>query len=204
MKHILILLAFAAGAAQAQHSGHAPATPYAGLQGREIKALSPDDTAKLLQGQGMSLALAAELNGYPGPSHVLELAQPLQLSEAQRAQTQALMDAHKAEARELGRQLVEAERALDALFARGQASAADVAQHTRRIGELQGTTRSWWRTTPAGAATPRPNPEDPCDETFHDSACVGTGRPARAGPWRHAQGAGHSRAQGAEALGHRR
>lgn len=141
MKHTLILLALAAGAAQAQHSGHAPATPYAGLQAREIKALSPEDTARLLQGHGMSLALAAELNGYPGPSHVLELAQPLQLSDAQRAQTQALLDAHKAEARELGRQLVEAERALDALFAQGQARAEEVAERTRRIGELQGALR---------------------------------------------------------------
>ena len=108
MKHALVLLALAAGAAQAQHSGHAPATPYAGMQAREIKALSPEDTARLLQGHGMSLALAAELNGYPGPSHVLELAQPLQLTEAQRAQTQALMDAHKAEARELGLSVIAA------------------------------------------------------------------------------------------------
>ena len=33
----------------------------------------------------MGLALAAELNGYPGPSHVLELADKLELSAEQRA-----------------------------------------------------------------------------------------------------------------------
>ena len=34
---------------------------------------------------GMGLALAAELNGYPGPAHVIELAKSLGLSEPQRA-----------------------------------------------------------------------------------------------------------------------
>jgi len=137
---IALVLLLGAATAFAQHAHHG--TPYAGLQAREIKALSPEDAQKLLQGQGMSLALAAELNGYPGPLHVLELAQPLQLSASQREQTQALMDAHKAEARELGRQLVEGERALDAAFAAGAATEADVARHTRRIGELQGLLRA--------------------------------------------------------------
>ena len=140
MKRLIALALLAAPAAFAQHA-HPAAAPYAGLQSREIKALSPEDVNRLLQGQGMSLALAAELNGYPGPAHVLELAGPLQLSEAQRAQTQALMDAHKAQARELGKELVQAERALDAAFAGGHATADEVARHTRRIGELQGALR---------------------------------------------------------------
>ena len=49
-----------------------PARPYAGLEGRRTKALSEEDAAGLLAGRGMGLALAAELNGYPGPLHVLE------------------------------------------------------------------------------------------------------------------------------------
>lgn len=139
MKAMIALAWLAATAAYGQHAGHA--TPYAGLQAREIKALSAEDAQKLLQGHGMSLALAAELNGYPGPSHVLELAQPLGLTAAQREATQQLMDTHKAEARALGRQLLEAERALDSAFAGGSATEAEVARHTRRIGELQGALR---------------------------------------------------------------
>jgi len=46
-------------------------TPYAGMQMRSIKALSDQQIADLAAGRGMGLALAAELNGYPGPSHVL-------------------------------------------------------------------------------------------------------------------------------------
>lgn len=49
-------------------------TPYAGMQTRPIKALSDEQIADLQAGRGMGLALAAELNGYPGPAHVLELA----------------------------------------------------------------------------------------------------------------------------------
>ena len=58
-------------------------TPYAGMQARSIKALSDQQIADLGAGRGMGLALAAELNGYPGPSHVLELADKLDLSADQ-------------------------------------------------------------------------------------------------------------------------
>jgi hypothetical protein len=60
-------------------------TPYAGMQSRSIKALSDQQIADLNAGRGMGLALAAELNGYPGPLHVLELADKLDLSADQRA-----------------------------------------------------------------------------------------------------------------------
>ena len=67
---ILTLLLVTSSFAQHKHD-HAP---YAGLQKREIKALSDEQIKDLKSGKGMSLALAAELNGYPGPAHVLELA----------------------------------------------------------------------------------------------------------------------------------
>ena len=44
------------------------ASPYAGEQSREIKALSADDIAGLQSGQGMGYARAAELNGFAGPA----------------------------------------------------------------------------------------------------------------------------------------
>ena len=47
--------------------------PYAGMDTRAIKTLSDKDIADLNAGRGMGLALAAELNGYPGPSHALSL-----------------------------------------------------------------------------------------------------------------------------------
>lgn len=146
MKSIQTLAAgllLASAAAFAQHGATPPATakPYAGLESRDIKALSAEDTERLLQGQDMSLALAAELNGYPGPMHVLELAQPLRLSARQREQTEALMAQHKAQARELGAQLVQAERELDLAFAGGKITSADLTRLTRHIGDVQAVLR---------------------------------------------------------------
>lgn len=118
------------------------ASPYAGQQTRGIKALSEAQTADLLAGKGMEQAKAAELNGYPGPMHVLELAGPLALSGAQKQASEALMNQHKAEARALGARLVEAERDLDRAFASRQVDAAQLDVLTREIGLLQARLRA--------------------------------------------------------------
>lgn len=136
-------LLMGAGGTFGQHS-HQPAhhaSPYAGQQTREIKALSPTQTTDLLAGKGMELAKAAELNGYPGPMHTLELATQLDLSAEQKQASETLMNRHKAQARDLGAQLVEAERALDQAFASRQIDAARLTAHTERIGRLQALLR---------------------------------------------------------------
>jgi len=134
---IVICLAFAAGTAAAQ-----AASPYAGEQARPIKALSEQEVQGLLLGQGAGLAKAAELNGYPGPMHTLELRQPLALTPEQADATAALMYAHKARARELGTALVDAERRLDALFAERRADVAAVDGATREVALLQARLRA--------------------------------------------------------------
>lgn len=131
--------------ALAQHHGrgHAPAaSPYAGEEKREIKALSEQEQRAWLEGQGMGLARAAELNGYPGPMHTLEHADALHLSAEQRDATRELMQRHKAEARALGAQLVDAERRLDAAFRAKQVSAGEVDRMTKEIGQLQASIRA--------------------------------------------------------------
>jgi hypothetical protein len=70
----------------------AETSPYAGMQNRGLKALSQQEIEDLRVGRGMGMALAAELNGYPGPAHVLELASVLDLSEDQRNRTRALFE----------------------------------------------------------------------------------------------------------------
>jgi len=66
-----LLMLLAAPAMEQQHQDDYE--PYAGMQTRSIKALSDQQIADLKAGRGMGLALPAELNGYPGPIHVLEL-----------------------------------------------------------------------------------------------------------------------------------
>lgn len=108
---LLMFIFLSAAACQA-----APASNYAGQETRAIKALSDQEVSDLLAGKGMGLAKAAELNGYAGPLHVLELADALKLTPEQRAKTQALKDAMTAKAIPLGKALVAAEGALDRLF----------------------------------------------------------------------------------------
>jgi hypothetical protein len=65
----------------------------------------------------MGLALAAELNGYPRPSHLLELADKIGLSDAQRNSARSMFEAMNAETIPIGERLIAQEAALDKLFA---------------------------------------------------------------------------------------
>jgi hypothetical protein len=114
----------------------AQTSPYAGQEARPIKALADGELRALAQGQGMGFAKAAELNGYPGPMHVVELARRLDPMPEQLAASERLMHEHKARARKPGAQGIDAERELDRLFAERSADAAAVDAATRRIGEI--------------------------------------------------------------------
>jgi Spy/CpxP family protein refolding chaperone len=98
------------------NNGHHHASPYAGQESRAIASLSASDVADLLDGKGWGFAKPAELNGYPGPLHVLQLEAKLGLKPEQRGQVQAIFERMAASARETGAKFVEAERALDAAF----------------------------------------------------------------------------------------
>ena len=75
---VLLLVAVPSHAfAQSKHS------TYVGQERREIKSLSSEDIEGYLTGQGMGFAKAAELNHYPGPKHVLQLAEELRLSKGE-------------------------------------------------------------------------------------------------------------------------
>ena len=128
------LLLTSAAAADAQ-------TPYAGMQARPIKALSEQQVADLGAGRGMGLALAAELNGYPGPSHLLELADKLNLSTGQRAAIQRLFDSMKAEAIPLGSKLIEQEADLDKQFASQTVTPESLKASTAAVAATQGVLR---------------------------------------------------------------
>jgi len=130
---LVITMVFATGAS-AQ-------TPYAGMQTRSIKALSDREIADLAAGRGMGLALAAELNGYPGPSHVLELADRLEWSAEQRAGVQQLFDSMKAEAVPLGNRLIEQEAGLDKQFADRSMTPESLKASTAAVAVTQGMLR---------------------------------------------------------------
>lgn len=110
-------------------------SPYAGWQNRGIKALSDQQIDDLRQGRGMSLALPAELNGYPGPKHILELEPQLHLSSSQKQAIDQAFSNMQAEAQAAGLRVLEAERQLEALFVTRTADAVTLATQVRLAGE---------------------------------------------------------------------
>ncbi len=123
-------------------SAMAETSPYRGLETRTIKALSEQEVADLRAGKGMSMALAAELNGYPGPRHVLDLAAPLALSDAQIAAVQTLYDAMQAEAADLGHAIVESEEELEHRVRTSTLDEDGLRSRVMRIAELRGRLRA--------------------------------------------------------------
>lgn len=119
-----------------------PASPYAGQQTRAIKALSDADVAGLRKGEGMAMAKSAELNGYPGPLHVLALASELRLTSDQTQKTTAIRERMSADAKALGAQIITREQELDRLFAQGEITPERLAAETAAIAELQGRLRA--------------------------------------------------------------
>jgi Spy/CpxP family protein refolding chaperone len=117
-------------------------SPYAGQQSREIKSLSEGEVQGYLAGKGMGFAKPAELNGYPGPAHVLEMGERIGLTADQRRRTQAIFELMQANAAALGRQLVDEERALDQLFATQAVTSTSLAATLDRIAALQAKIRA--------------------------------------------------------------
>ena len=121
-------------------NGHDPNAPYAGLDQREIKALSVERIEGLRAGEGLGYALSAELNDVAGPKHALEL--DLGLIDEQRAAIEKVEAAMKAEAQRHGEALIAAERALDAAFAERTATPEDVERLTAMVATIEGRLRA--------------------------------------------------------------
>ncbi len=110
----VVAISAAAFAAHAEKSEHH--SPYAGQQNRAISSLSNADVEELTRGGGWGLAKAAELNGLPGPAHLLELQDEIGLSPEQVDAITVIRDEMRIEAKRLGAEMIELESALDAGF----------------------------------------------------------------------------------------
>ena len=117
------------------------ASPYRSEQSRGIKALSDEEIADYSNGKGMGFAKAAELNGYPGPAHVLELADELALSPQQKVKTEQLFEHMQTRAQTLGLRLVHEERTLDELFASKTVSRESLTKALSAIATIQNQIR---------------------------------------------------------------
>lgn len=137
MNKILVLaLAFASGFALASDP-----SPYAGQESRPIKSLSAKEVQALKAGKGMGLGKVAELNQYPGPKHVMDLAEELELSPSQLADTQKNFAEMKVNAIAVGEKLLAAEMKLEQAFQDGTIDAGSLEQAVQQIGQLRAELR---------------------------------------------------------------
>lgn len=134
-----LLVLFVAGPGVADN-----VSPYRGQLNTEIRGLSNEEISDLRQGRGMGRARAAELNGYPGPRHVLDAVRAglLALTPEQTRKAEQLFDGMATEAQRLGDQILREEQSLEGEFRAGRISEAELDARTFRIAALEGKLRA--------------------------------------------------------------
>ena len=116
-------------------------SPYVGQEKRRIKSLSIEEIQGYLSGKGMGLAKAGELNHYPGPKHVLDLAEELRLSKEQFSKTKEIYNTMHKEAVRLGKLIVGREKIVDSLFAEQKIDEIQLQSLISEIARAQGELR---------------------------------------------------------------
>ena len=129
----LLALFFAGPAAAADNR----ASPYAGQETRPIKSLSAKDIAVLRRGGGWGLARAAELNGLPGPAHLLELKDRIPLSADQVAAITGIFEDMRAAAIAEGKRLIAREQALEKAFRNASVTDRSLRELLSEIGQAR-------------------------------------------------------------------
>ena len=110
--------------------------------GPMLSGISADEKEALLEGKGLGAGMIAMSNGYPGPKHVLEMGDELGLTAEQKEEIGTLFAERKASFVEMGRELVDKDAELTAMFASGSVDTGDVEKLSREIGQLQGELRA--------------------------------------------------------------
>ncbi len=114
---------------------------YVGQEHRIIKSLSSDDIKELKRGGGWGLAKAAELNGAPGPAHILEMEEKINLTDEQKRKIQKIYDDMKVEAVALGEQLIRLEVELNSGFSRRTINQTLLEKSVREIEKVRAKLR---------------------------------------------------------------
>jgi hypothetical protein len=117
---------------------------YIGQENRKIKSLSSEDIKSLETGTGDafgSLAKLAELNGYPGPRHVLDLGKELRLTTVEKENIIIIYNDMKREALKLGQEIFQIEKTANELFANKSISDSELQRLIIKSAENYGKLR---------------------------------------------------------------
>lgn len=143
------------------HAGGASAagSPYASRYdpAAPIRSLTPDEIAQIERGEGAGFALPAELNGVPGPRHILDLAAELELSPEQHAQVDAIAGEMRAAVIPAGERYLAALHVLEAAFRSGTMTEMELAEQVAEVAQREGelaTAHLWAHLRTAQVLTP--------------------------------------------------
>lgn len=139
---IFLLIISFLGLSCSNHYPNERESTYVGQEDRKIKSLSDREVQGYLYGEGMGLSKVAELNNFPGPKHVLELSDQLDLTEDQFARTEMLFEEMNKNATTLGQRYISAEKELNDVFEQADIDSAQVDSLILRIGMLHAKIRT--------------------------------------------------------------
>jgi hypothetical protein len=114
---------------------------YVGEEIREIKSLSERDIEQLNQGRGWGLAKVAELNGVPGPKHLLEMKKEISLNSDQVRKITKLFSNMQQKAIPLGKKLIKYERDLNLAFSKRTIDSKSLAKKLAHIANIRSDLR---------------------------------------------------------------
>jgi len=114
---------------------------YKGEELRKIKTLSQDDISELQKGGGWGLAKAAELNGYPGPLHILQMESEISLTPKQKNKIQELYREMNSRAVVLGQELIDLEGKLNTAFAEREIDNESLEEYINAIEAIRSSLR---------------------------------------------------------------
>src|SRR5918995_1866903 len=125
-------------------SSSSQVSPYAGQEIRNIKSLSDSDVQSLRNGTGEAfggVAKLAELNGYPGPRHVLDMGSELQLTDRQRMEIELIYQNMSNKAKSIGVAIIAIEQDMDRALANKTITEENLQLMLDKSGDLYGQLR---------------------------------------------------------------
>ena len=116
-------------------------SPYVEQLDSPVRGLSSSEVDNLLNGKGAGYARMAELNGYPGLRHVLDLSSQLNLSAQQIEEIEVAFERMQSQAKNLGKTIVSKEQELSEAFASGKITNIELEKQTGELAQLYGELR---------------------------------------------------------------
>ena len=99
-----------------------------------------EEQASIARGEGFGMAMPADMAGYPGPRHVLDMQKELGLTAGQKAGVEKILEAMHEKAMARGKELFDAQARLEQMFRDGRPE-ADLREQSFRVDSIHAELR---------------------------------------------------------------